>query len=156
MSEDNLEKIYVDLPNHWAVGGESMWAKPLGNNLCQIDNIPFYAYGINYRDIVKVDSSNETKKPLVLEVVEPSGYNTLRIVFDKKFDKAQQNKLFEALKDYKADVERASEQYVALSVAPNGDYDAVYDKLTKLEQNGLLEFETCEAKNSNNFDVAGE
>ncbi len=32
-AQEDLEKIYAGLPNHWAVSGESMWAKPLGNNL---------------------------------------------------------------------------------------------------------------------------
>lgn len=31
--DDELTKVYVDLPNHWAVGGESLWARPLGDDL---------------------------------------------------------------------------------------------------------------------------
>jgi len=23
--QEDLEKVYVDLPNHWSVGGESTW-----------------------------------------------------------------------------------------------------------------------------------
>lgn len=156
MSEENLEKVYVELPNHWAVGGESIWAKHLEYDLYQIDNIPFYAYGLNYLDIVKVDLSDETMKPTVLSVVKYSGHNTLRITFDDTSDNEQQVKLLEELKIFKVDIERANEQYVALSIEPDEDYDSVYDKLMELEQAGLLEFETCEARNPNNFDVADE
>lgn len=155
-SEDELEKVYVDLPNHWAVGGESMWAKPLGSDLYEIHNIPFYAYGLNYFDIVKVDSSDETKKPVVLEVVDFSGFQTLRVSFDENFDQESQTRLFEELKNFKVDVERANENYVALSIEPGGDYDAAYDKLLKLEETGVLEFETCASVNSKIFDAAAD
>ena len=40
MSEnEELTKIVLDLPNHWAAGGESMWAKPLGENLYELGRI---------------------------------------------------------------------------------------------------------------------
>lgn len=146
MSEEDLEKIYIDLPNNEAVGGESLWAKPLGNTLYEIHNVPFYAYGLNYFDIVKVDASDETKKPIVLEVFEYSGFETLRVIFKEIFDKQAQDSLFIELKKYKVDIERCSDIYVALSIEPEGDYDAVYAKLTELEDLGFLEFETCEAK----------
>lgn len=151
MSEE-LEKVYVDLPNHWATSGESMWAKPLGNNLYAIHNTPFYAYGINYLDIVEVDSSDETKKPTVVKVTKPSGYKTLRIIFSDNFDRKAQSELFEELKKFKVGCERVSDRYVAVDVEPTGDYDSLHCKLTELEQQELLEFETCEARNSDDFD----
>lgn len=156
MSEEELEKVYVDLPNHWATGGESMWAKPLGNDLYQIQNIPFYAYGLNYLDIVKVDSSDETIKPVVLEVVEPSGFMTLRIVFMDGFEEQAQSELFNELNQFKVEIERDNENYVALSIEPEGDYEAVYEKLSEFEIKGVLEFETCEAREPNSFDVQDE
>jgi len=156
ITQENLEKVYVDLPNHWAVGGESFWARPLGNDLYELHNVPFYAYGLNYFDVVKVDASDPTRKPVVLEVVEPSGYQTLRVVFYEDFDGKSQTELFDELRHFKVDVERGNESYVALNIYPDGDYDDVYDKLSDLENKGVLEFETCEAHNSNNFDVADE
>jgi hypothetical protein len=156
MSEDQLEKVYVNLPNHWAIGGESLWAKPLGNNLYEIRNIPFYAYGLNYFDIVRVDSSDRTKKPVVTEIVKPSGFQTLRIVFIDESDKKLQSELFDALRVFKLVIERANAGYVGLSIESAEEYDSIYDKLIVLEQNGVLEFETCEARNSDNFDAAEE
>ena len=156
IEKKDLEKVYVDLPNHWAVSGESLWAKPLGNDLFEIHNVPFYAYGLNYFDIVKVDSSDPKNKPVILEVVEPSNYQTLRVVFYEDFDEKSQTELFDELRQFKVDVERDNESYVALNIYPDGDYDGVYNKLSHLENEGILEFETCETHNSNNFDVADE
>lgn len=30
MSDERLTKVHVDLPNHWAARGESLWARDLG------------------------------------------------------------------------------------------------------------------------------
>ncbi|MGI8544953.1 MAG: DUF4265 domain-containing protein [Aridibacter sp.] len=128
---EELEKVYVDLPNHWAVSGESMWAKTLGNDLYEIRNIPFYAYGLNFLDKVKVDSSDENHKPIVLEIVELSGFKTLRLAFDDDFDEVSQNKLFDELKQFNVEVERDTVSHVALSIEPESDYDAIYDKLSE-------------------------
>lgn len=152
MSEEELEKVYVDLPNHWAVGGESMWAKPLRDNLYEIHNTPFYAYGINYLDVVEVDASDETKKPKVIKVFKPSGYRTLRIIFGENFDRKSQSELLEELRTFKVGCERVNDSYVAIDIEPAGDYDAVHNKLSELENAGILEFETCEARNAANFD----
>jgi Domain of unknown function (DUF4265) len=66
--EESLTKVYIDLPNHWATGGESMWALPLGGDLYEIRSAPFYAYGINWGDIVRAHSQDPTLKPEVREV----------------------------------------------------------------------------------------
>lgn len=144
------------MPNHWATGGESLWAKPLGDDLYEIHNIPFFEYGLNYLDVVKVDSSNQQLKPHVLEVIKPSGFSTLRICFFDGFDESNQEELFEELKQYRVEIERSDEIYVAVGIEPDGNYDAVYDRLTELEQNGVLDFETCESENPNDFDSSSE
>jgi hypothetical protein len=33
---EDLEKVYVDLPNHWAVGGESGRGKPSGDDFRRV------------------------------------------------------------------------------------------------------------------------
>jgi len=49
---DPLVKLHVDLPNHWLWKGESMWVRPLGGDLYEIENSPFCAYGLSYKDVV--------------------------------------------------------------------------------------------------------
>ncbi|CAA9376832.1 MAG: hypothetical protein AVDCRST_MAG74-42 [uncultured Pyrinomonadaceae bacterium] len=151
-SQEELEKVYVDLPNHWAVGGESMWAKSLGNNLFEICNAPFYAYGLNWGDVVRAESAESNLKPEVLEVVKPSGNKTLRIYFAEKADENSQTEYLKTLKQFKVSYERANDNLVALDIEPDADYDALCDKLWKLEQEGILEYETCESRVQNKFD----
>jgi len=79
---DSLTKVHIDLPNHWATDGESLWALPLGNDLYEIRNSPFYAYGLNWGDVVRATTDNLTLKLEVRSVVTPSGNKTLRVFFD--------------------------------------------------------------------------
>lgn len=152
MDEDNLTKVHIDLPNHWAIGGESLWAKALGDDLYQIDNVPFFAYGLNYQDIVRATADSPDLKPEVREVVTPSGHCTFRVIFDGTTERDDQASLLAFLENYGASYERADGINVAIDLEPDGDYDGLFDKLQEYENSGHLSFETCEARVEGGFD----
>ena len=72
-ASDNLTKVHIDLPNHWGTGGESMWARALAEDRYEIRNVPFYAYGLNFLDVVLANSDDPDLKPEVRRVVQASG-----------------------------------------------------------------------------------
>jgi hypothetical protein len=150
--EESLTKVHIDLPNHWATGGESLWALPLGDDLYEIRNTPFHAYGLNWGDIVRAHSDDPELKPEVREVVAASGNKTLRIFFDKGLSQEEQDAILLSLKYLDFSWERADGRYVAIDVHPDSDYQAVCDKLWELEQEGALAYETCEAREPGSFD----
>jgi len=152
MSEENLEKIHIDLPNHWATGGESMWATPLGNDLYRIENVPFFSYGLNFLDVVHATPDNEDQIPEIRKVVTPSGRKTYRVMFKKDVSREEQVELLESLEQYDASYERADKINVAIDIKPTGDHIAVYDQLDAFENQNLLSFETCEARVEGSFD----
>lgn len=152
MSKEELEKIHIDLPNHWAIGGESLWATPLGNNLYRIENVPFFAYGLNFLDVVLATADTDELNPEIREVVTPSGHRTFRIIFSTDVEREKQVELLETLEQYKASYERANGTNVSIDIKPTGDHIAVYDQLDIYEKNGLLSFETCEARIEGSFD----
>lgn len=76
-----LEKDEDDYP---PADYEGLWARPLGEGLFQIDNVPFFARGIAWGDIV---SALKLEKELrFLEVVNPSGHSTLRLIIHDEKD----------------------------------------------------------------------
>ena len=156
MKEEGLEKIHIDLPNHWAVGGESMWAEPLGNDMFQIENVPFYAYGLNFKDIVRATSDSDELKPEIRELIKPSGHRTFRIFFNKEINREQQEIILESFCELHVSYERADKIYVALDMNLEGDYQAVFDKLEYYENQDVLGFETCEARIEGSFDDFSE
>ena len=156
MDEKGLEKIHIDLPNHWAIGGESFWATPLGNDLFKLENIPFYAYGVNFHDIVKATSDSDEVIPEIRELVKPSGHQTFRVFFEKNIDRQRQEEILNSMKDLTISYERCNEIFFSLDIQPNGSYQAVFDRLDQLEKENILGFETCEARLEGSFDAFPE
>src|SRR6266850_1986705 len=152
--EDSLTKVHIDLPNHWATGGESLWALSLGGDLYEIRNAPFHAYAINWGDIVRASADNEDRIPEVREVINPSGNKTLRVFFDSKLNQEAQNSILSCLQSLDLSWERCDDRYVAIDVHPGADYEAVCDRLWELEAEETLEYETCEARVPGGFDAA--
>lgn len=154
--EERLVKLHIDLPNHWATGGESLWAESLGNNLYKIDNVPFYAYGLNYQDIVRATADSEELKPEIKELVTASGHRTIRLYFNSDINKTNQEAILDSMTNLGVSYERANQVYIALDLETNGDYDYVLDKLDEFEEQGILEYETCEARIEGSFDDSPE
>ena len=153
MTEENITKIHVDLPNNEDVGGESFWAEDLGSDLYRIRNVPFYAYGINFYDIVHAKSESEELKPSILNVHDYGGHKTLRVIFVDKSSKEERIAKLKELHEFKAYHENANGTLFAIDVEPEGDYGRVCDILYEWENEGILSYETCEAREDGKFDA---
>jgi hypothetical protein len=156
--EECLTKILVDLPNHWAIGGESMWARPLGSDLYELRNVPVHAYGLNFLDVVEALPSIHigVGKPVVCRVVERGGHQTLRVMFNDACPVERRLPMLESLRTWGGSVEGATPTLFAIDVDPSGDYDAICARLWEWEKEGLLEYETCEERAPGSFDDAPE
>ena len=153
MNDNNeLMKLHIDLPNHWATGGESLWVKPLGNDMYELDNVPFYAYGLNLGDVVRAEQIESSLKPQVVEVHSRSGHATLRVFFPKHLQNDRQAEILDSLAPHGVTAERATRSLVALDLAPGSSMSEVRRMLDELESDGLLSYETCEARIENGFD----
>jgi hypothetical protein len=149
-----LTKVLVELPRHWAESGtESLWARKVGDDLYALENVPFFAYDLNYGDVVLATANGEETKPIVREVVRRSGHTTLRVVFRTCVgDRERRLAVLSALAALKVSYEGFDESFFALDVAPSGNVDAVVSHLEMLERDDLLGFETCEARSPGSFD----
>src|SRR5689334_16998522 len=96
-TQKDLVKVYVDLPNHWMYKGESMWARALGNDLYELDNSPFCAYGLNYKDVVFALADNPSQKPRILRIDRRGGHRTLRFRFPATVDRSDRDRFMEKL-----------------------------------------------------------
>jgi hypothetical protein len=153
---EQLTKVYVDLPNHWWMTGESLWARALGDDLYQLENVPFCAYGLNFGDVVLAVSEDESKKPQVRSVVRRSGHNTLRISFCDKLSEEEQKTIIAQLETMGGELERANSQFLSIDIPPVKDYDHIRSYLDAQEASGALEYETCEEKVPGSFDYKGD
>ena len=64
-----------DIPG---IAGETLWAEPLGEDRYRIANVPLFAEGINFGDVVL--ASNDSAMGLTVRfVVERSAHRTVRV-----------------------------------------------------------------------------
>jgi hypothetical protein len=152
--DEKLVKVRVELPNHPRVGGESMWARPLGDDRYEVRNTPFFAYGLNFHDVVEAIEDPPGTKPLIRRVSQPGGHRTIRVMFTDEAPARQRGLLLESLNRFRAFYENADGTMFAVDVEPQGDYEAVLNQLDEWASAGLLEYETCEARLSGSFGCA--
>ena len=153
---EKLTKVCVDLPNHWATGGESMWAVDLGDDLYELRNVPFHAYGLNFGDVVRATADSPDLKPEIRAVVRRSGHRTLRVVFTGEQVESRMIALLESLNPLAVSFERSTAHYFALDLEPEADIARVRGVLDEWEDTGLASYETCEEQVPGSFDAAPE
>lgn len=130
-----------------------MWAKPLGNDHYEIQNVPFCAYGLNCGDVVLATSDDPDLKPEIRSVVRRSGQKTLRAFFmDSYEEKASQQPYIDEIERMDSWVERANAVVICINVNATGNYESVCSYLESLESSDVLEFETCEERVVGSFD----
>jgi len=157
VEDEKLTKIHIDLPHRWGTGGESMWAVELGGDPYELRNTPFYAYDLNFGDVVRAVPESSDLKPEIREVVRRSGNRTLRVWFKKETvaeDRALE--LLRSLKDKLVSFERATKYFFALDLEPKADITQVREVLDEWERLGWIHYETCEARVADSFDDSSE
>ena len=154
MTSDSGVKVHVALPNHASIGGETFWADQVGDSLYRLANVPFWAYGLNYRDVVRATPDSEGILT-IYEVAEPSGHRTLRLMFSSDVGTEQQSELLgHILKPNTVTFERANDSLIAINIAPDADYHSVFNQLEAWADSDLLDFETCHQRVEGSFDDA--
>jgi Domain of unknown function (DUF4265) len=155
MSDDeSLIKIYVNLPHHWATGGEAFWAEALGGDHYRLENVPFYAYDLNFHDVVEARATSAEEKPSILRVVERSGNRTLRVFFEDGVGEDERLARLQSLSPLHVSFERCSAQYFALDLESDADLSRVRAELAAWGAEGIASHETCEARVPGSFDDA--
>jgi hypothetical protein len=131
--DEELVKVWVDLPDDPETGSESFWAKPLGEDLYEIRNNLFAAFDLHYLDVVRAVPREPGQKPEVLEVVRRSGHKTLRVIFLNPDDEAAKTRILKTVNKMGAHYENANGSLFSIDVLPESDYQAVCDFLGREE-----------------------
>ena len=72
-------KIEQDEDGYPPVQIESVWASPAGGNLFRLENLPFLAKGVSFKDEVSTSEGLDGRK-WYEDIAEPSGHSTLRVI----------------------------------------------------------------------------
>lgn len=135
----NKYKIIVNLNvKAWhGYSTESIWALKEGNYY-RIDNIPFYANGISYGDLISVRSIDENM--IFDRTIENSGHSTYRIF---SLTKEEENFQFfwKLLERLGCSYEQVSANLYAIDVPANTDIYEVFKILELGEKREIWDFE---------------
>jgi len=86
-SAEGLVKVLFSLDQdedgYPPVTSETLWARRTPEGLYELDNIPFYAQGVSWKDIVAAEPNTEGMLEFQ-RVAKPSGHSTIRIVASEK------------------------------------------------------------------------
>lgn len=135
----NEVKIRFNLHGN-PVAGETLWGVNVGENLFQLVNIPFYANGYAFNDIVRCHKKGEYYEVVGLE--EDSGNGTIRIYFQP----LQEESVKEVLDDFISlgcQVEKASESLFAVSIPHDVElpFSQISNYLNSIENNVIAGWE---------------
>ena len=114
---------------------ETLWAKPLGNDLYELDNTPWYAYGVSWKDVIEARPSGPDAFPEFIRVVRKSGYRTIRLILEPPADKAAESqRILDRLVELGCSFEGATGSYVGIDIPPQVDLEDVRRFLITTEQ----------------------
>jgi len=79
-------KLTVDADGYPPVEYESLWGIQQGAGVCELDNTPFYLYGVSKGDWVLTGADGH--ELIATRVVRQSGHSTLRVFAERESERA--------------------------------------------------------------------
>ena len=131
MEEENYKKIIMRLEDGEDVYVETPWVIDLGGGRYQMENSPFYFYGVALGDIVAAEYSDEEQGLVFTRVLEKSGYKLVRVIFENPADvDGPEKKHLERLVDMGCSYEGANPKYICIDIPEEVELFAVCEYLS--------------------------
>lgn len=90
-----LVRLERDEDDYPPADTETLWARRLDDGTCEIDNIPFFAKGVSYRDIISIVEKDG--QAAFDTVVRHSGHSTIRVIIFDQNETDEVRRLFRDL-----------------------------------------------------------
>ncbi len=143
--EEQLEKIKVVLPEaDWhQYSAETLWANSLGEGKYVLENSPFFADNLSYKDTVYAEHGPDEGFPIFKKAVERSQHSTYRIFLLECRPLEEFEKYFDALNKIGCTYEGLHKTHFSIDVPPETDIMEVFNLLQKGEDDGIWYFESA-------------
>jgi hypothetical protein len=142
---DELVKVRVEAPSGspWSgwVESESLWARPLGGELYEIQITSFHAPDLHFLDVVRAIPEAPGEMPKVVTVTQRGGHRTLRVLFDPTIADEDRRAMLHSLNRWRAYYENGDDRLFAVDIEPGGDYRAVVEQLDAWQHDGKLVYD---------------
>lgn len=105
---------------------ETLWATPLGEDRYQLDNSPFYAYAVSWKDIIYAPYDPDEQLPAFERVISKSGHKTIRIIFESPATEGSESlDLLQQLASLGCSYEGANKLYICIDIPPEVELEKV-------------------------------
>jgi hypothetical protein len=105
---------------------ETLWAFHLGGKRYQLENTPWYQYGVSWKDVIEAEPEEDDGLPFFKRVLTKSGYRTVRVASDEPVPE----EFLERIKALNCSFEGATRKYLAIDIPPSVDLAIVVEFLT--------------------------
>lgn len=122
------------------VSAESIWGIYQGNDTYEIDNTPYYVYGVSKGDRVQVQSDDSER--IAIWVEKQGGHSTIRVFAS---DIEEKSKMIAKLQQFGAFCSSSQEMSLfAVDTPENCDFLAIDGYLSSIADGGNIAYEdTC-------------
>jgi hypothetical protein len=125
LGQSNAKGLFRVLNDDGTAEVETLWATKLDGDNYQLDNSPFYAYGVSWHDIVCAPFDQDEGFPKFESVVTKSGHRTVRVVFDPPVEDGNaSHQILQGLIDMGCTYEGANRSYMSIDIPPTADFEA--------------------------------
>ena len=130
--QDGLVKVQLQGPDGDV---ETLWARPLGDHLFELDNTPWYAYGLSWHDVIEARAQSPEGIPAFVRVARKSGHRTVRVVLKPPANvSADSQSILDGLRGLGCSYEGANPGFIGVDVPPTVDLMTVRQFLIASDQ----------------------
>lgn len=134
-SDKNGGMVKVRFCDPSGANTETLWARPTEANLYQLDNSPFFAYGVSWQDIIETRLADDHVLEYV-RCVKKSGNRTVRVIFqDYRSTDPGAEVVLRGLRSMGCSYEGMQPRMISINVPPRVDLGAIANFLKR--QSGL-------------------
>jgi hypothetical protein len=131
---NHVKVLFRVVEDEGSANVETLWATALGGDLYRIDNLPFFAYGVSWNDIVIAPFDAAEGFPCFDRVVEKSGHRTVRLICSPPLAAGNESeRLLQDIVAHGCSYEGANPTYVVIDIPPNVDFETVCNHLVDAE-----------------------
>jgi hypothetical protein len=129
-------------PDDW----ESLWAYEIERGIYAIDNVPFFARGVSWGDVVSVERKDNELH--FKEVVRPSDHSVIRVIV---YDTSKVGEMHDKLREMDCDTEQSHlPSLLTVDCPPSADLEQVLDFLGNGEAEERWTYEEASIRNASN------
>jgi Domain of unknown function (DUF4265) len=132
--EEGLVKVHFELIEpEMGVGGESLWAAPVGPHLYELRNSPWHVRTVNWLDIVEAVPKTEDQQLEFVRVDKRSGHRTIH-VYILEDGQSRKDEILQRCNDLGCTWEGMDNRMFALDFPPDVDVAPAIEYLESLQE----------------------